>query len=159
MKAKKNKGGRPKESVSDKVDFTQVERLAELGHTDAEIGYILGYSKRTIENWKKDDEFIAHLKRGKAKADSKVIEALYKRAIGFEFEEETHEQVTANGKTTPAIHTKTVKKLIIPDTTAQIFWLKNRKPEQWRDKQEVQHSGEIKTISETTNFSLKSKGK
>lgn len=34
-------------------------------------------------------------------------------------------------------------KEVVPDTTAQIFWLKNRKPAQWRDKQDIEHSGGI----------------
>lgn len=36
-------------------------------------------------------------------------------------------------------------KEVEPDTTAQIFWLKNRKPDKWRDKQDVQISGELKS--------------
>lgn len=149
---------RPKESIKEKVDFILVEKLAELGHTNKEIGYILGYSKRTIDRWQNDDAFLKSIKKGKAKADSEVLKSLYKRAIGFEFEEETYEAIQIEGKTTNAIKVKTVKKLIVPDTTAQIFWLKNRLPDRWRDKQEYEHSGSISTITETTQFNLKKKG-
>lgn len=149
----KNKGGRPKEDLSEKVDFEQVERLAELGHTDQEIGYILGYSKRTIDNWKHNEEFASLLKKGKAKADSNVIKSLYQRANGYEHEET--QVFCYQGQ----IVTHNVIKKYPPDPTSMIFWLKNRKSDQWRDKQEIEHSGELKTVSQTTVFSLKVKGK
>lgn len=149
---------RPKETLEDKVDFILVEKLAELGLTDKEIGYILGYSKRTIDRWKENEDFANLLKRAKSKADSEVVKSLYKRALGFEFDEETYEEILIDGKPTKSVKVKTVKKYIVPDTTAQIFWLKNRQPERWRDKQEFEHSGEIRTITDTTNFNLKKRG-
>lgn len=148
---KKNKGGRPKEDLADKVDFDQIEKLAELGHTDAEIGYILGYSEMTINRWKTDERFLLALKRGKAKADSEVVKSLYKRAVGFEFDEFTFERIeqrvfepeVGDFVVIPSTKVKTVRKYIAPDTTAGIFWLKNRQPDRWRDKQEIQHLLEI----------------
>ena len=83
--------------------------------------------------------------------------ALLKRALGYEYQEVTRERTVIKddkGQIVTDIHgfpcykmvvVKTVKKEVAPDTTAQIFWLKNRKPEKWRDKQEVQHSGGINT--------------
>ena len=50
--------------------------------------------------------------------------------------------------------TKTVRKEVQGDTTAQIFWLKNRRPEQWRDKRDVSVEGEISTTSSMTDDEL-----
>ena len=63
--------------------------------------------------------------------DRQVENALLKRALGYEYTEVTKEYVPDVGKMTV---TKEVTKQVIPDTTAQIFWLKNRKPGDWRDK-------------------------
>lgn len=148
----KNKGGRPKEKPSDKVDYQQVERLAELGLIDEEIAYAVGYTKRTIDNWKKDEEFLTLLKRGKEKADSKVIKSLYERATGY-----SHKDVQMfcyQG----IIVSKQYDRIYPPDPTSMIFWLKNRQPTKWRDKQDLELSGAVKTVSETTIFSLKPKG-
>ena len=89
---------------------------------------------------------ISHaIKKGKAPVDIEVEQALLKRALGFECEEVTEEieetptgMVDENGK--PIMkrkrHIKKFKRVIPGDTTAMIFWLKNRKPAQWRDKPE-----------------------
>lgn len=50
---------------------------------------------------------------------------------------------------------KTVVKQVVPDTTAQIFWLKNRKPEQWRDKRDVSVDGKIDAGTEKLDLILK----
>ena len=62
---------------------------------------------------------------------------MHKRAIGYEYEEKTYE----NGKLV-----KVVKKQQPPDVTAQIFWLKNRNPEKWRDTKNIDVKGEL-TVS------------
>ena len=128
----KNKGGRPKEDIGDKVDFKQAERLAGLGLTDNEIGIALGICEKTVRNWKKDKRFLAALKKGKLKSDKSVVKSLYKRALGFSYTENTYE----SGRLT-----KKVVKQLAPDTTACIFWLKNRRPDDWRDKREVEIAG------------------
>ena len=63
--------------------------------------------------------------------------------MGYEFEE-VHREVNQTSRGNKTV-IKKLKKHIPPDVTAQIFWLKNRDPERWRDKQEIQHSGEIKS--------------
>lgn len=130
----KNKGGRPKEDLADKVDFLQVERLAGLGLTNEEIGRALGVSGRTVERWQKDERFLSALKRGKEVADRAVVKSLYKRALGYSFTEVTEEGVGGKLRVT-----KKVRKVIAPDVTAQIFWLKNRRPKDWRDR--IEHTG------------------
>lgn len=113
-------------------------KLALLGATDAEVADFYGVDVRTIYRWKNaHDEFCQALKAGKEQADSRVERALYHRAVGYE-QEEVKIFMPA-GKEEP-VYAKFVAK-IAPDTTAAIFWLKNRQPEQWRDRQLLEHTG------------------
>ncbi|HQE49834.1 MAG TPA: hypothetical protein PKV93_10855, partial [Fervidobacterium sp.] len=67
--------------------------------------------------------------------------ALLKRALGYEYEEVKQIiEKDEKGKDRKRIE-KTIKH-VIPDTTAQIFWLKNRKPHEWRDKREIETNEE-----------------
>jgi hypothetical protein len=130
-----------------------IEAWARDGLTDEDIAKNLDISVASFHNYKKDHlEFLESLKRGKEEVDITVENALYKRAMGYEFEETTLEplynMVTGEaildeyGKPKIAV-TKVVKKQLAGDTTAQIFWLKNRKQKEWRDKQDIEHSGNI----------------
>ena len=107
----------------------------------------MGISRETLNQWKKKYSDISDtLKRGKEVVDRQVENALLKRALGYSYKETTSELVV--DKNTGKSHmevTKVVEKEVVPDTTAQIFWLKNRKPEEWRDKQDVQVSGALET--------------
>lgn len=104
----------------------------------------MGIRRTTLTDWQKRFPIIsATLKEGKAPVDLEVENALLKRALGYEYEEvTTEEEVYPTGKTDEdgnpinIIKTKTKRttKMVIPDTTAQIFWLKNRRPDKWRDK-------------------------
>ena len=97
--------------------------------------------------WKKRyPEISESLKKGKEVVDIQVENALLRRALGYEYTEVTQE-VCENAETGEMeLHvTKKVTKEVIPDTTAQIFWLKNRRPDKWRDKQDMELSGEVKT--------------
>lgn len=103
-----------------------LEGWAREGLTDEQIAKNIGIATSTFYNWeKKSIEFLEALKKGKEVVDFEVENALLKRALGYEYVEETYEY---------DILTKKVKKYVAPDTTAQIFWLKNRKPNKWRDK-------------------------
>lgn len=103
---------------------------ALLGATDAQMAESFRVTEQTINNWKHDfPSFFESLKAGKLEADMKIAESLYKRAQGFEYDEVTHED---------GVETKRVTKMVVPDATSIIFWLKNRQPAAWRDKQEVQ---------------------
>ena len=97
---------------------------AGYGMTDEQISELLGVSVDTIDRAKKDAEFGGTLKRVKELSDQKVVNALYMRAIGYDYEEES---ATKDG---PVM----CQKKMHPDVTACIFWLKNRQGEQWRDK-------------------------
>lgn len=116
----------------------QAEKLCALGATDQEIADFFEVSVRTIHRWKADNEQFCHaLKVGKAVADERVERSLYQRAIGYE-QDEVKIFMPA-GASEPVYAPYRAK--VAPDTTAAIFWLKNRRPDLWRDKQAVEHSG------------------
>ena len=118
------------------------EQYARDGLTNDEIAIKLGISTSTLYNWqKKYVEFLEALKRGKKVVDAKVEKALLKRALGYDYEE-TKIIMNESGKK----KVEKTKKQVKPDTTAQIFWLKNRLPDKWRDKQEINHG--LKDVSD-----------
>lgn len=113
-------------------------KVSQLGATDIEIADIIGVDVRTLYRWKaSNDEFCQALKKGKEAADDRVERSLYHKAVGYTFEAVKIFQ--HQGKTINAPYREHVP----PDTTAAIFWLKNRKPGEWRDKQDVEHSGDL----------------
>lgn len=110
-----------------------IEAWARDGLTDADMCKNLDVGKDAfIEYKKRYPEFAEALTRGKEVIDVMVENALLKAALGYEYEE-TKESENGFERTTKRAH---------PNTTALIFWLKNRKPKEWRDKQELEHSGE-----------------
>ena len=109
-----------------------MEGWARDGLTNEQISYNMGVSRQTLTEWsKKFISISATLKNGKEVVDRKVENALYKRALGYSYTE-VKKTETADG-TFKTITTKEV----VPDVTAQIFWLKNRKVKEWRDKQDI----------------------
>lgn len=115
----------------------QVEKLCKLGATDNEIADFFNVDVSTINNWKiAHIEFFESIKKGKLMADSNVAERLYQRAMGFEHDSEEI-KVISLGKEGSEIERVPIRKIYPPDPTAAIFWLKNRRPKEWRDKQEI----------------------
>ncbi len=111
-----------------------LEGWARDGLTDEQIAKNIGISRASLYKWKKKEvDIFDALKKGKEVVDFEVENALLKRALGYEYEEETYEK---------GILTKKVKKQVAPDTTAQIFWLKNRKPNTWKDRIETDEDKE-----------------
>lgn len=109
-----------------------IECWARDGLTDEQIAGNMGVSRSTLNSWKdRYPDILDALKKGKEIVDRQVENALLKRALGYEYEEikEKYEFGELSERTV-------TKKQVAPDTTAQIFWLKNRKPKDWRDKQE-----------------------
>ena len=107
----------------------KLEGWARDGLTDEQIAKNIGINRDTLYRWKKAHSDISDaLKRGKEVIDRQVENALLTRALGY-----TYDEVTFEG----GVEVKRVRKKVVPDTTAQIFWLKNRKPEEWRDKREI----------------------
>lgn len=116
----------------------KLEAWARDGLTDEQIAHNMGVSTATLYNYKRDHlEILEALKKGKEVVDIQVENALLKRALGYSYEEKKVEVSEEGTKVT-----KTIKE-VVPDTTAQIFWLKNRRPDRWRDKQDIEHSGQI----------------
>ena len=102
--------------------------------TDEQIAKNMGIALSTLKLWKNaHSAILAALKRGKEVIDIEVENALYKRAIGYTYEEVKEEEMP-DGRVRRTVTTKEVA----GDTTAQIFWLKNRKPAEWRDKQNIE---------------------
>lgn len=121
----------------------KLESWAREGLTDEQIASNIGIARSTLNKWKNDFSDISDaLKKGKEIVDIQVENALLKRALGYSYEEITREAVLnpVTNKTEMKV-TKIVTKEIKPDVTAQIFWLKNRKPEQWKDNQNLHISG------------------
>jgi transcriptional regulator with XRE-family HTH domain len=123
----------------------QLEVWARNGLTDEQIAANIGISRSTLNEWKNRFSDISDtLKRGKEIVDIQVENALLKRALGYTYKETTREaQFNPQTEQYEMVVTKEVTKEVVPDTTAQIFWLKNRKPEEWRDKKDVEHSGSV----------------
>ena len=108
-----------------------IEGWARQGLTDEQIAINFGVKKTTLYDWIKRFPNITNaLKNGNAPVDFEVENALYKRAVGFEYEETETLIEEVNGETKKKV--KRIKRTALPDTSAIIFWLKNRKPEQWR---------------------------
>ncbi|MDR2066112.1 MAG: helix-turn-helix domain-containing protein [Prevotellaceae bacterium] len=109
----------------------QVLKLCLLGATDKDIADFFGVSTRTLNTWKKHyPEFLHSIKKGKEQADTNVASALYTRATGFT-KKDCEKMFQYRGEIVRA----TVKEYFPPDVTAAIFWLKNRQPGKWREKQ------------------------
>jgi transposase-like protein len=109
--------------------------LAKLGATGAEIAEAFGISERTLYRWcNAHVEFCQALKKNKSIADSEIAESLYMKATGRATRKTQRKRITkdANGSKYEVI--EKVEETLPPDTTALIFWLKNRQPQMWRDK-------------------------
>lgn len=157
------------------------------GLTDEDIAKKMDIAPSTLYEWKKKySEISESLKRGKDVADIIVENSLFKRAIGYSYNEDeymmaemdqdeyftkqtayvneykyNHPEASVEEinriknefpKTKMVLNKRKVKD-VAPDVTAQIFWLKNRKPEVWRDKQSIEHSGGVDVRNVYKNMS------
>jgi hypothetical protein len=113
----------------------QARKLCNLGATDADLADFFEVSSRTIPRWAAaHDEFCQALKVGKDVADARVERSLYHRAIGYTYDAVKIFPPKSEGK--PPIIVP-YQEHVPPDSTSCIFWLKNRKQDEWRDKQET----------------------
>ena len=116
-----------------KEGLTKIEGWARDGLTNEQIAKNIGINPDTLYTWiKKFPEISESLKKGKEVVDREVENALLKRALGYEYEEVKTYIEEVDGKRKKKVE-KTIKH-VPADVTAGIFWLKNRKPEQWRNK-------------------------
>lgn len=127
-------GGRPSKFREEFTD--QVYRLALLGLSDIEIAQFFEVPEQTLYRWDKaHPEFREARARGKIPADGKVARAVFKRALGYSHEAVKIMQYEGNPIEVPYIEHYP------PDTQAATWWLKNRQPDKWRDRQELTGAG------------------
>jgi hypothetical protein len=107
----------------------QAAKLCKLGATDAQLADFFEVAVSTINLWKvQHPEFSESIKVPKEEADQRVEQSLYRRAMGYEHDEVDIKVIDKEVVITP------IRKHYPPDTTAAIFWLKNRKSDEWREK-------------------------
>ncbi len=142
-KAKKKvakKNGRPTKYKA--VYARQASKLCQLGAIDKDLASFFNVSVSTISTWKLEQpKFLESIKKSKEIADNKVIRSLFERATGYEHPED--KIFCTDGDVTTV---KTMKHYP-PDATSMIFWLKNRLPELFRDKQVIEHGLDQDTIT------------
>lgn len=130
-------GGRP--TLYKPEYCEQAFKLCLLGADDKRIANFFNIQESTLNNWKnKYPKFMESLKEGKELADAEIASSLYHRAKGYSCKDTKF--ATHEGKITDS---QEYTKHYPPDTTAAIFWLKNRQKKEWRDKQDVEHSGSV----------------
>lgn len=133
----KNKGGRP--SAYTERYAEQALKLTRLGATDAELANFFDVSEQTINAWKHaHPQFLESVKAGKVLADAEVADKLFKRATGYE-----QKAVKISSNPAGEEHVTEYTERFPPDTTAAIFWLKNRRPDLWRDRHDLNHGGQV----------------
>lgn len=127
-------GGRPTKYKPEYAE--QARKLCELGATDYELADFLKVDTVTIHRWRHAHvEFCNAVIAGKDFWDDRVERALYNRAVGYTFESE--KLFNYQGEIVRAQTTEHVP----PDVGAAMNWLKNRRPDKWREKQEIEHKG------------------
>jgi hypothetical protein len=140
----KGKGGRPSKYRPEYAE--QAAKLCKLGATDRELADFFQVAESTLNLWKLEhSEFSESLKLGKDEADKRVEQSLYHRAVGYSHPDTHVSNFQGDVTLTP------ITKFYPPETTACIFWLKNRNPEAWRDR--VEHTGKDGGPIETKELS------
>src|SRR6516165_2659162 len=128
-----NRGGGRKTVYSPRMALV-ARKCCERGMTDNEIADILGISLATLYRWKAEHPAFSRVfKLGKAEADNRVERSLYSRALGYDYIAEKA-AMTRHGQ-----KTMRYRQHIPPDTAAAVWYLKNRKPDRWRDAHRYEH--------------------
>ena len=127
--------------------LTRLTGWARDGLTNIQIAQNIGVGERTFSEWViRFPAISAALKKGKEPVDIQVENALLRRALGYDYEETITEVEDLGGGRTKK-HVRKVTKHVPADTTAQIFWLKNRKPKQWREKMETAVNVDVEDLT------------
>lgn len=131
--------GRP---TAFKPEFVeQAKKLCELGATDDEMADFFGVHRATFYRWKMEHEdFCDAIKVGKEMADERVERSLYQKATGYNYTEQQAIKVKV-GPHEERIEIVEVRRHAPAETTAGIFWSKNRRPDRWRDKVQTEITG------------------
>ena len=128
-----------------KYHIPWIKGLARRGYTVDEIAGDLGVAPSTVKKWISENADLKEaVVRGRTLADVQVEDSLFRRARGFT------KKVTKTVKEGDKARTETAEEEVPPDTTACIFWLKNRAPDLWKDRQDVaiSDSGWVKALEE-----------
>ena len=137
-----------------KDGLTLLEGWARDGLTDEQIAKKIGITARTLYRWKdKYSQICQSLKKGKEIVDTEVENALLNNALGYSYEEEVvstkREVIYKNGKRVKEISEPviiTLNRHKPAETMAQIYWLNNRKPKQWRNKQDKERNDTLEKL-------------
>lgn len=114
------------------------EVATSLGATLDDLARLFAVEPSTVDLWKsKHPAFSGAIKTARVNADATVERSLYQRALGYRAK--TQKVVVANGSSEVVDYEEQHP----PEVAAGIFWLKNRKPQEWRDKIDLEHSGSI----------------
>ena len=128
--ASSSKGGRPTLYQPTYCDIAR--QLCEQGATDQEIADVLRIDRATLYRWfAEHPEFRDAVKLGKAPADDRVERSLFHRAVGYEYDSVKIMQDKGRPLIVP------FREHVPPDAGAAFNWLKNRRPDQWRDKLDI----------------------
>lgn len=147
---KSSSRGRPSKKNDTRIEVAL--KLYQRGFIDTEVAEILGIAERTLNYWKKSSpELLQSIKEAKKGVDDEVEDSLLKKCLGYEIEEEIAKVVNIGDGKTKLRKTK-VKRHYSPETSAIIFWLKNRQPKRWQEKYTVANTGggDRKNIDEMT---------
>ena len=130
--------------------LTIVKGWAMDGLSNKQIAHNMGIDESTFYEWQnKFSQFSEAVKEGKEVIDRQVENALLKRALGYEVEEsKTYMKDDGTGRKTK--HVEKTNKHVASDATSMIFWLKNRKPNEWNDRKHVEHSGGLNNTNVNT---------
>lgn len=127
-------------------NLIRLEGWARNGLTDEMIAHNIGITTTTLYDWKKKyPQFAEAIKRGKEVVDIMVENALLKSALGYSYDEVVKERIfDYETETSKVVEVKRTTKEVAPNPTSLIFWLKNRQPEKWRDKKNIDAAVEVK---------------
>ena len=142
MKTKRGRKNAYEEKILPRLE--EIKAWCRDGLRDKDICVLLKVSLATFYKWKSlKPELSDALKETKSIADLRVENSLYSRAMGYEYEETVQEVKTDAKGEIREKHLKKTVKTVLPDVTAQIFWLKNRKPDKWRERKKDDYSEEV----------------
>lgn len=135
------------QAIATKDNLIRIAAWTRDGLTEEQIAKNFGISYNTFKRAKKDPEYgeliTAALIQTKDVVDMEVENMLLKRARGYEYDEVTEEYEVG-----VLVKRKVTHKMVVPDTSAQIFWLKNRQPDKWRDRREVDNTVALVKLDE-----------
>lgn len=135
------------QAIATKDNLIRIAAWTRDGLSEAQIAKNLGISYMTFRRAKKDPDFGEQISEAliqtKDVADMEVENMLLKRARGYEYDEVTEEYEMGI-----LVKRKVTHKMVVPDTSAQIFWLKNRQPDKWRDRREVDNTVALVKLDE-----------